>query len=366
MSKIKIFYGITKGNSGGAQKYVYDLATHLPADIYEVSVVSGAPGLLCDKLKAQNIPVFVLRSLNRNINPLRDLTSFFSLLSLLRKIKPNILHLNSPKMGLLGAIAGRIYNLLTPKTYHLSIIYTSHGWPFYEYRPWLVKIFFRILCWKITWLCHEVIVISRAEQTNKNFHLIYNGISEINFLSKAEARQKLNLPENSEKLVIGTIAELHKNKGLEYLLAAMKNIDAKLVIIGGGELESELKLKASSYHLSPTFAGAIPDAARLLPAFDIFVLPSIKEGLPYVIAEAGLAGLPVIATRVGGIPEVIENNVNGILVAPKNVTELKLALEKLIKNPETRKTMGEKLRETIRNNFMFAKMLTETRGVYEK
>ena len=123
MPKIKICFGITKGGWGGAQRYVYDIATNLPRDIYDISAISGAPGLLCEKLKAQNIPVFILDKLNRDISPLRDLSAFFSLIRLLQKNKPGILHLNSPKMGLLGAVAGRLAGVK-------KIIYTSHGWPF--------------------------------------------------------------------------------------------------------------------------------------------------------------------------------------------------------------------------------------------
>lgn len=357
MGKIKIFYGITKGNWGGAQKYVYDLATGLPRERFEVSVISGQPGPLGDKLIAQNIKVFNLNSLGRDINLSRDLVAFWRLLKILLRHKPDILHLNSPKMGLLGALVGRLAGIK-------KIIYTSHGWPFLENRSIFGKIFFRILCWKITWLCHETIVISKSEQRNKKFHLIYNGIENINFLDKKLAREKLNLPENS--LVVGTIAELHSNKGLEYLLEATKNIDATLVIIGDGELESELKLKANSSKLTAIFPGNIPNAATFLPAFDIFVLPSIKEGLPYVILEAGLAGLPVIASRVGGIPEIVENGVSGLLVKPKNSADVAEKINYLIAHPELQKIYGANLRERVQNNFGLEKMVAKTTAIYKQ
>ncbi len=356
MPKIKICFGITKGGWGGAQRYVYDIATNLPRDICGISAISGAPGLLCEKLKAQNIPVFILDKLNRDISPLRDLSAFFSLLRLLQKNKPDILHLNSPKMGLLGAAAGRLAGVK-------KIIYTSHGWPFLENRNLISKLFFKILCWKITLLCHQVIVISQSEKTDQKFKLVYNGISEINFLSKTEARKKLNqlnLDINSEKIIIGTIAELHQNKGLNYLAEAAEKINADFIVIGEGEERESLentKLK---------LAGNIPDAASLLSAFDIFVLPSIKEGLPYVISEAGLAGLPVVATRVGGIPEMIENNVSGFTIGPKNPRELAEKIEFLIENPEIRKMFGERLQKNVREKFSLERMVRETREIYEE
>lgn len=362
MEKIKIFYAITKGNWGGAQKYVYDLATHLAPEKFAVSVISGQPGTLCEKLKSQNIPVFTLNSLSRDINPLRDLTSFFSLLKILQTNKPDILHLNSPKIGLLGAIAGRLAGVK-------KIIYTSHGWPFLENRSTFSKIFFKILCWKITWLCHETIVISKSEQRNQKFKLIYNGIEKINFLERKLAREKLNLPENS--LVLGTIAELHQNKGLTYLIDAMAEIREQFptllcVIIGGGEERKNLEnqIVYSRLQNQVKLAGNIPQASSLLPAFDIFVLPSIKEGLPYVILEAGLASLPVIASDVGGIHEVIIPEKTGLLTEAKNIPDLILKIQNLISDPETQKVYGENLKQKVEREFSLEKMVEKTMEVY--
>lgn len=372
MEKIKIFYAITKGNWGGAQKYVYDLATHLSPERFDVSVISGQPGTLCDKLRSQNIPVFTLNSLSRDINPLRDLTSFFSLLKILRENKPDILHLNSPKIGLLGAIAGRLAGVK-------KIIYTSHGWPFLENRSLFSKIFFKILCWKIVLLSHETILISETEKdlvrnwlfVQKKLHVIYNGIENINFLDKKLAREKLNLPENS--LVIGSIGELHQNKGYEYLISAMAEIREQFptllcVIIGEGEERKNLEAQIAYSKLANQvrLTGNIPNAPTLLPAFDIFVLPSIKEGLPYVILEAGLASVPVIASDVGGIHEVITPEQTGLLTEAKNTPDLIMKIQNLITDPETQKVYGENLKQKVQTDFSLEKMVEGTIEVYRK
>ncbi|MCC6290538.1 glycosyltransferase [Candidatus Nomurabacteria bacterium] len=356
MEKIKICFGVTKGNWGGAQKYVYDLATNLPPEDFVVSVITGQPGTLCDKLSEKKIEVSRLVNLGRDIKLRDDIHAFFTLLSLFSHNRPDILHLNSPKMGLLGALAGRMAGVK-------KIIYTSHGWPFLEDRSKLSKIFFKMLCWKICLLSHRVIVISESEKirtrnwwlVRHKINLIYNGVATTNLLSRKEARAELNLPEDA--FVVGTIAELHKNKGLEYL-PKIDNVD--FVLIGEGEERKNLENKGL------ILAGNIPDASRLLPAFDIFVLPSIKEGLPYVILEAGLAGLPVIATSVGGIPEMIDHEQSGILVPTKNPEKIKRAIETLKNHPEICQSYGESLKKKVGSGFSLEGMVEETMIIYGK
>jgi glycosyltransferase involved in cell wall biosynthesis len=346
MPKIKILLAITKGNWGGAQRYVYDLATNLPPERFAVSVAAGQGEELKKKLAAQNIPVFNLGALGRDIKLWSDGRTLWQLYRLLRQEQPDVLHLNSPKMGLLGGLAGRLVGIK-------KIVYTSHGWPYQEDRPHFAKLFLRALCWLITRLAHQTIVISRSELTNPRFKLIYNGLGPINFRLRDEARAQLGL--NKEDLVVGTIAELHKNKGLEYL---PETAGAQIVIIGEGEERKKLENK------NLKLAGHLNDAARLLGAFDIFVLPSIKEGLPYVILEAGLAGLPVVASAVGGIPEIVTDGLSGFLVEPKSSAALAQALQKLLTNPERRTQLGQELKTRVQTQFGLERMVRETAAVY--
>ena len=129
--------------------------------------------------------------------------------------------------------------------------------------------------------------------------LIRNGIYEINFLPQEEARRKLNIPPNVA--AVGTIAELTKNKGLNYLVdAAAKIREARFYVASEGEEKMRLEEQIEKQKLTGRFKllGFLPDASTYLVAFNIFVLPSLKEDLPYVILEAGLAGLPVVASHV--------------------------------------------------------------------
>src|SRR4051812_28358025 len=121
MAKIKILFAVTKGNWGGAQKYVYDLATSLPPADFEVSAMFGESGELKKRLDEKQIPVHSISALSRDIKIWSDLKAFGQIYQILRRERPDVLHLNSPKMGLLGALAGRLVGVK-------KIIYTSHGW----------------------------------------------------------------------------------------------------------------------------------------------------------------------------------------------------------------------------------------------
>jgi len=191
--------------------------------------------------------------------------------------------------------------------------------------------------------------------------VVKNGIKPFNLL-----------PCASTNFTVGTLAELHKIKGLDILLKAWAEFiktgaTAKLVIMGGGEELENLKLQARSYKLeaSVEFKGFVENARAHLKDFDIFVLPSRSENLPYAVLEAGLAGLSVVATSVGGIPEIIENGKEGLLVTPENVDDLAEAIETLYKDSELRKTLGENLKKKVSSEFSIEKMVEETLSLYK-
>ena len=211
-------------------------------------------------------------------------------------------------------------------------------------------------------------------------HLVRNGISQFETLTRADSRKflsrKIDRPENylDDKLVIGTISELHPNKGLEYAIKAISSLvishrssDIVFVIIGGGE--EELKLRALIRELNLEnqvfLTGFIGDAERLLPAFDIFTLTSLKEGLPYVVLEAGLMGLSIVASSVGAIPEIFIDGC-GLPVAPKDTAGISAAIQKLISDVRLRNEMGTRLKQKIASDFTYAAMLEATKRLYHK
>lgn len=378
--KKKVCLMVTKGVWGGAQKYVYSIATSLPKNLYDVFVITGKGEILKNKLEKENIRVYEIDNLKRDISTFSEIKSFFSILKILRQERPDVLHLNSPKAGGLGSAAGRLLNILKIKNCKLKIIYTAHGWTFNEDRGVPSKIAIWLLSWVTVLLCHKTIVIAEKEMkqakrmpfVNKKIVLIRNGVENIDFKEKTEAQKELfghiNKTPINNVLWLGTISELHKNKGLEYAIETLARIETPFVffIIGEGEERRSLEKMIEKYNLENRvfLVGFLENAKEYLRAFDIFTLTSIKEGLPYTILEAGLAGLPVMASKIGGIPDIVDSGLNGILVEKTNLGQITKTLELMIKNPDQRRSFGLKLQEKVEKEFSLKQMLDKTLEVY--
>ena len=297
-ARTKILFVITKSNWGGAQRYVYDLATALPKDTFEVAVAFGQGGLLAKKLQEAGIATHPIYSLERDVSMVADIKSFFKLLRLFRTEKPDIVHLNSSKAGGVGALAARFAGV--PK-----IIFTSHGLAWDENR----NMFSRAAIWlasQITFLlCHTVITISIHHQKRvPGSVMIYNGIQPMTF-GTGEVIRRAFPPGTS---ITGTVGELTNNKNQQALIEQAKdNPDMYVAIVGEGENRMLLEQKIKRYGLEARVKlfGFIP-ANDILRGFDTFALPSLKEGLPYVLLEAKAASIPIIANRVGGVGEILD------------------------------------------------------------
>jgi glycosyltransferase involved in cell wall biosynthesis len=377
VSKKKIFICITKSNWGGAQKYVFDISRELikRKDI-ELSVFLGGNGELKNKLKEIGVRIVEINS-ERDISILKDIKIFFELLKIFKKEKPDIIHLNSSKVGFLGALAGRLCGIK-------KIIFTAHGWVFNEDRNFIEKKFFYILQKLTVIFSHKTIAVSNVVKKQikikKNkIIVINNGIQDLDFLSKNLARESLLIKIfqknpgavdkiTDKKIWLGTISELHKNKGLEYIIEAVSKIkeDVILLIIGEGEQRKKLEEDIIKYGASNKIfiLGKIENAYSYLKAFDLFTLTSITEALPYVLLETGKAKIPVIASNVGGIPEIIEDNKTGLLTIPKNIEDIKEKLLTLIKNPEKASILATNLNKKIDRDFKTEKMLKDTFEVF--
>ncbi len=373
----KVLICITKGGLGGAQKYVVDLASNLPLDKFLVKVITGEPGPMTNELLKNKIDTFNLKSLDRNISYLKDWQTFLSLLKIFKKERPDILHLNSSKMGVLGSVAGRLTGIK-------KIIFTVHGWAFNEQRTGLEKIIFKLGYYLIIKLAHQVIVVSETTKkqikigykNQKKIIVIHNGIEIKKFLDKNLAQTNLD-----SKIVwkdyfnLGIIAELHPSKGINFLISALEKIRTDradcfnkilVSVIGDGDEKKTLSTQIEQAKLSNKIIllGAKNTASQYLKAFDIFILPSITEALPYVLLEAGLASLPIITTKVGGNSEIIDDMTNGILVPSKQPEEIAKAICFLFDNPEKRLIFGRKIEEKIRQDFNLNQMIKKTVALY--
>lgn len=302
----RILYVITKANLGGAQRYVFDLVTALPNDTYDVGVAFGQEGLLAKKLRENSIQTFPIKALGRDISIANDVRSLLELLHLFRRERPDVVHLNSSKAAGVGVLAARLARV--PK-----IIFTAHGWPFLEQRNLLSRGLIYLLSWLTALLSHTVIVVSEydlrvAQKMPLVKHKavrIYNGINQQMVFGSGNIIRNAFPPGVT---ITGTVGELNRNKNQQSLIEeASSTFDKYVAIVGEGEERGRLEEKIRRYGLGDRVKlfGFIP-ASEVLRGFDIFTLPSIKEGLPYVLLEAKLAGLPIHANRVGGVSEILD------------------------------------------------------------
>jgi glycosyltransferase involved in cell wall biosynthesis len=197
--------------------------------------------------------------------------------------------------------------------------------------------------------------------------VIRNGIDPRTFLEDEETAVQRELAlENS--LVVTFVGRLAHPKDPLTLLKAVQNLPkAKLVLVGDGPLRSEVEALTRQYNLGDRviLTGFRTDVPAILDASDVFVLATRWEGLPYVIIEAMMSGLPVVATDVGGVAELVEEGTTGFLVPPEQPEALAHALQKLLTRRQLRDTMGQAGRERALDNFTLDRMLSGIQSVYE-
>ncbi len=376
---MKILYFITKSNWGGAQKYVFDLADYFKDNGDEVIVAFGGEGILAERLKEKNIRTVTINNLTRDVGLSKELNSIKEIRNLIKKEKPDLIHLNSSKVSLLAGFLGRVSGVK-------KIIFTAHGFPFREERPFWQILIIKFLTWLTIIFSHKTICVSEKDYEDvkgwlfvKNkLVVIHNGLKkeeecETSSISSEEGEQNPLLRRGQGEVRIVSIAEFHKNKGLEYGIRAISLLKERLqnfkyiIFSFGGDEELNLRNLINKKELENFVEIKFLNKGDIvnLKEFDIYFLPSIKEGLPYVLLEAGINSLPIVASDTGGVSEVVENYKNGFLIKPKDVNAFELALEKLILDPELRKSFGEEAKIKINKEFLFEEMIKKVKIVYK-
>lgn len=378
-SKQRVLLVITKGNWGGAQRYVHDLALAAHDAGHEVTIALGNEGDgLAERLAAHRIRIVRVPELKNTTSPFVLGRMTVALTRLCRRERPTVAHLNSSTSGIAGAIAARLTGV--PR-----VLFTAHGWAFNEDRPAVQRFGIKTLHWLTVLLSHRTIVVSDATKrqmdwprAQRKMQVIHNGHEAPPLQERAEARAALaaRVPALQQYLSdpwIGTIAELHPIKRHEAVIDALRELRAthpnlRHVIMGEGVQRAALEARVRDADLTEHvfFAGHVPNAPTYLSALDIFTLTSRSEALAYAVLEAGAAGLPVIATRVGGIPEIITHGENGLLVTPGDHAALVTALDALIRSPEQRTYYGAALKRTVAQRFSLEDMLAATLRVYDE
>ncbi len=355
----KILFIVTQSEFGGAQRYIFEMSRLLDRNKYQVKVAAGpGDGELFRKLGKISVPSSHLKKLKRAPNPLQLISAIKEMRDTIKTERPDVLFLCSTTAGLLGSLAS-----ISLKT---KVVYRIGGWAFNDPRPFWQNQLISLAERATSRLKDAIIVNSEFDwriavkkkiASPEKIVKIYNGLDPngMNFLSREDSRRELEIGEGP---IIGTVANFYKTKGLEYLIKAAKeiigeNLQTKFVIVGEGRLRGRLEKMIKKHGLENNvfLKGRVPNAYKYLKAFDAFVLPSLKEGFPWIILEAMAAELPITATKVGALPEIISNEEEGFLIEPGNITELAGKIKWIIENPDKAKAMGIRAKAKLVEKF---------------
>lgn len=361
---MKIAFIITRSDDiGGAQIHVRDLSTALRAAGHDAVVLAGTNGVLADELKARGIPYYRLEHLARAVGPLQDIRCFSELRETLRRIQPDIISTHSTKAGFIGRIAGRTLGIPT--------LFTAHGWGFTEGRPPLQALAF----WAVerataAWSARIITVCESDRAAAVRSHLtsserlvtIHNAMPDVEETLRAK-------PGNSpvRLVMVARLSYWKDQPTLLHALAGLKHLDWELELIGEGPLRGQLEELTQSLGLTPrvTFPGFCRDVPERLAKAQAFLLVSKWEGFPRSILEAMRAGLPVVASDVGGVKESVVDGTTGFVIPPGDTARLRDRLNELITCPELRIRMGEAGRRSYEEKFTFDRLVERTTTVYE-
>ena len=365
MQKIRALHLVEDLKIGGAERLIADIAEGLDSQKFDVTVWCVARGgEIADELNEKGIKVKILGIISY-YNPLNIL----KLARLLRKAKPDIVHTHGYFASVIGRIAAKIAGIL------ILINHVHSTYWDYRKRHILMEKFLSIFT-------HKIICCSKAvEDFVRDYErikpsktvVIYNSVDEDNFSTfKNGSSAKAQLGVDSGVSLVGTVSSLAPHKGHKYLIQAAPMIldilpSTKFLIVGDGILREKLEEQVKNLNLisNVIFTGTRKNIPDLLSAMDIFVLPSCsREGLGISIIEAMAAEKPVVATDIGGIPEVVKNGETGFLVLPRNSEALAQAIIELLRNPKKANTMGKKGRIRFQEKFTNKRMLSEVENLY--
>ena len=291
-----------------------------------------------------------------------DWQAVLSIRGIIERHKIDVIHCHGIKPNLYALLAARHDNI--------PVISTCHLWTFGSKKDWLVSALERCILHAVD----RVVVVSdhiipQLRKFGVRADVIYNGIDlEPFYKPDCDFKKKMNW---CGRPVIGAIARLDPQKGLQYLLRAAPEVlrdipNALFVIVGDGPEREALEVEAKYLGVQDSicFLGVREDIPELLSSMDVLAMPSLDEGLPMALLEAMASGRAVVASRVGGIPRVIQDRVNGILLSPGDVNGLATALRNVLNHGEFRTTLGQKARETVESRFSAASMAKQYLAVY--
>ncbi len=355
-------------NIGGLQSVVLALASRLERDRYSVSVCAlreGGP--LEGQLQNLGVPVFRLQSTRSG----PDYLSFAKLSRIAAEIRPHVIHTHNTHPFIDGA-AAKIWNRIP------VLVHTDHGRHFPDRKRYMIAE------WVLSHVAARVVAVCEAGRLDlmryerlpsSRLSVIVNGVDPVPFRRPVDLpalRACLGIGERRQPIV-GWCGRLSPEKGLTYLVQAATLLrrdfpDFLTVLVGDGALYDALQEEARSRGVEShfLFAGARSDVHDVIRVFDVFALPSLREGLPLVLLEAMAASIPIVATSVGGVPEIVRDGITGLLVPPGDPVALADALRRVMSQTELRSSYTTEASQVFGQQFTVRKMVSAYQELYEQ
>ncbi|MGE7918115.1 glycosyltransferase family 4 protein [Viridibacillus sp. NPDC093762] len=357
---MKIVQIITKlDTTGGAQTHVLALTKQLAVDGHEITILTSKGALIYQPLNEKNISIIQLQHLKWAIHLVADIRAFFEIRSNLRRINPDVVALHSSKAGVVGRLAA--FSLKIPT------IFTVHGWAFTEgvkpIKRWIYQQIERAFARKTT----KIITVSNYDYSlaiekkvgkKDNMTTIHNGIH-------SSGKQVFSQNKIPKIIMVARFEQPKRQDLLIEVLSTMKEKEWQLVFIGDGKEMEATKALSLQHDIAHrvTFLGSRDDIETQLQQADLFVLLSNFEGLPISILEAMRAQLPVIASNVGGVPEIIIDGETGYIVN-HDIQVIKDRLIQLLENRDLRLQLGHAGCRYFEDRFSFHSMYDKTVSQY--
>lgn len=344
---MKILYIVTRGDViGGASMHVLELAGEMQRRGCDVTILLGPGDIVAQLAQQRGLHALIEPLLLREISPWQDLRCLFRLSRLLRQLRPDVLHLHSAKAGLLGRLVAKLHQI--------PVLYSVHGWSFSMYQG-AKAYWFRVLERLLLPLTDKLVLVCQRDirlatellgaKANK-LALVHNGIAELPLT---------HAPQDDRSCRLISVARFESPKDQMTLLnavARLPELNWHLTLVGSGPTQPACRQLAENLGLRQIeFLGERADVPELLAEADVFVLASLSESLPVSVIEAMRAGLPVVATDVGGMSELIRDGSSGYLVKRGDAAELCDRLTLLIAEPKLRQDMGRQAQQQFGQHF---------------
>ena len=380
--KIKVAHIIARMITGGADENTLFTIKGLNKDMYEVDLITGEEfdKNILNKVKNNNFNTIQIKGLKWKLNFFYDPIVLLKLIKLLKKNRYDIIHTHTTKAGILGRIASHIAGVPV-------IIHGLHGSTFQAFNSgllnWLLFLFER-LTGRFTDAYISVSNVLSEKYIEKgigkkeNYYTVHSGMELETFYNVREKnnyrKKQGELGINSKHFVIGNVARLETRKGHKFLLDALKKIiedrkgcHLKLLIIGEGQDREGLVSYVKKLDLEDKviFTGYRKNIEELMALMDIFVLTSLREGLPRVLVQAAAVGIPSVAFNVDGVSEIIKDNYNGFLVRPRDVGQLTNRIIKYVDNKELIELHGKNGRNFVNGKWSVEDMVNKVDEIYQ-